>query len=351
MKVFIDPNLGLKFNHPALWDVKTQKKKTLITVPVGKDRRAATIELLDMTFFESTDQWQTYQREAVQGSGRTLDRQWQEDLMGVPLLLTQTRTRDRAGAERVSLTGLLYSRTNHKLFFRLATNPAVFPDVDAQWRTVMLSLATIDGEALLPEIPGRTPAAEPVKNPKANKPISVPLEQSPDRPRKTVVFSNDPNKLPAKRPRDTQAVETSAGGAQLWLFVPQAWTLEVEGDGFALRHPQWPSTITLEPLSVLDSAKPADKLTKMSGSTIGEFKTIDRREDRKPFTSSAGALVNVVTRLGSLESGAVVELLATGERGDTYWAVRSRVATAALTKEQQKLWESLLQGLLLEPRT
>lgn len=343
-KVLIDKSLGIKFRHPADWKVKNQKSKTTLTMKLLSGVVAA-IDISEQKFFESKEKWNEYQAGAAKDSGRTITRSWEELILGAPLLLNLSTFRV-SGQELNLLTGLFYTRTDKKLFFRFTTPVESYGEVESAWRTVLLTLGTLDGSAMESEMPGRV--ITPTKGGKQGRQVeSVDANKDPDRPKPIFTISGDVSKIPIRVPKGAQMIETSAGGTKRILTVPSGWTVTPVGDRFECTKASISGKVVIEPLSNIDSAEPAVMLQRAAGKGLEPSDSNVTRKDEGPMVSPAGAELRLTRRSLTRGASQLVQLFCVGSRGDGYWLLSYQNVEESAFKKEEKEIRSLINGLLL----
>ncbi|MBS1705626.1 MAG: hypothetical protein JST40_07105 [Armatimonadetes bacterium] len=311
-KMYKDDSSGFAFNYPREWTTRQKSARTIFEWKI--EGKSVSVEVVNTIYQGTTEAWQTLQKQASEGANRTLDRQWQEDLLGVPLLLTQTTL---GGTQ--SLTGLLYSATNRKFTFRLSSPTETMDAAVEQWRLALTSLRTLDGDLPKPESPDRVIPAEPPKPGK--KPPKAELVDAPKPPR-VVTLTPDLTRTPPRMPKGMQAFDTSAGGQTVTLFVPSGWSVSKDKDLFVLTHPKLKGNLSIEPLAELDSGKPEDSLLRATTETLDEFDKVDKRSDSAAHRSKVGAVMCRVERVGQSKGKARIDLYVTGDAESYYWLAR-----------------------------
>src|SRR5690606_2842666 len=150
--------------------------------------------------------------------GRTIDRQWQEVILGVPLLLTRMFF-VRSGEKMSTQVGLLYSATPEKLNYRLTVNAEKAEEAEAAWRGALSNLRTLGGS-----LPG-------VENPD----IVPPTEVDPPSVEEGYVLTPEKPKFPTvKTRRDEKLIDVQAQGADLSLKLPREWNATPTEGGYTL---------------------------------------------------------------------------------------------------------------------
>jgi hypothetical protein len=350
VKLFTHPATGFKFTHPVTWKVKVSKLKTVFTIPVGSDKSGATVELIDTVFHEPAETWQAYQKQAVEISKKRLDRQWQEEILGVPLLLTQSSVEDQ-----ISLTGLLYSMSDRKMFFKLSASAALAPDAEKAWKDAFLTLRTLDGELPKAEDPNRPKPTKQSgkkgeKKPKVEAPTSTIVHPEAEKPARVDVIKPSWEASKVQAQRGSTPIQVKAGGQELTYFIPSGWSVKTDGDKIELQHKASGASATLEPLAQLDSGLPETKLESVVNAALGDFKRVAARTDRAPYTSKSKVKVFFVERLGELPTGSVNDVYAIAQRGEYYGLVTSRIASGNAQKSQRDAVMSLINQISLEPK-
>ena len=303
---FSNPELNFTFEHPKAWKVVTSKKAiSTVTIPLPEGQGDATMVIYAMAFERTPELWLTLQSDVAVQMKAELERQWTEELLGVPLLLTKTHTAPK-GVPTTVLQGLLFSATPRKLLFRLSAGPSAFPAAEAEWRKVWPSFRTVDGTSVKPEDPNRVP--EPA-GPKA-KPI--------ERPSPINVISGggsvpDPVLAPV-------AIDCTAAGRKLRLRVPEGWSGTIAEDGaIELKSALVSRTLRVIVLSTLDSDPPGRALFKGSPRTLEKFSPVRLREEPKPRPNAARAMVSWVWRVGAGDKNPMRSFDAVGQSADFYW--------------------------------
>lgn len=155
--------LNLAFSYPKSWSVSTNNKKetTKMTIPLGGSTKA-TVEIFDAIYGAEPDAWQKVQIDINKQLGREIVRQWQEEILGVPMLFTKVHYYDK-GVDTQALTGLLYNRSYKKLLLRMVAPTGSYDAVELDLRNALQSLRTLNGSTLKPETPNRPVLPEETK--------------------------------------------------------------------------------------------------------------------------------------------------------------------------------------------
>ena len=168
-----NPELNLGFNHPKSWVFTTDKKGvTRATLPVANAVERAKLEVFSVAYNAEPDLWETIEKDFLKQAKGEVVRQWREEIMGVPLLLTQGTYKDKGDAREI-LSGLMYARAPRKLRFRLIGSPEGFENVEYEFRKVLQTLHSIDGTKPTSEDPNRKITPEDLKV----VPVSAPQQR------------------------------------------------------------------------------------------------------------------------------------------------------------------------------
>lgn len=320
---FSNPQLNFTFAYPKTWSVTTTKKAvSTIVVPIPDSEEKATIEVYAVAFRREAELWQSLQKTLAENMKAEVARQWAEDLLGVPLLLTQI-----AMPDKTVLQGLLYSATENKFLFRLEAAPSVFPQAVNAWRSVWPSFRTVDGSLPEKEDPGAVPI------------VADPKQPPPARPAPITVLSQD--KSTGEPELAPGSVACKAANRDLLLRIPEGWSGAPGQDGsIELKHADLPGSLRVSVLSTLDSDSPPRALFKASAASLDHFAVVNQREEPRPAPNRAGAQVATVWRSGTSATGTLRALNAVGAKGDFYWLFTHEWAPAPD--------ETKIRGLLLE---
>lgn len=336
--------LGLKFEYPKTWQVVTDKRgqsKFLIPIEGTSDR--AVVEVEPVSFRQEKDSWQITQLAFNKSKKRETVRQWEEEILGVPLLLTEAKYNER-GSERQVVSGLIYTFGFNKMLYRVTASPEQFANVDYSWRQVLQSLRTWTGE--LPKV--EDPSVEiKVNNPKdrTNNPNRPPDD---DIPHPTV-----PNEIKTSNTRkfvkEPVVSQTELNGLKVEFHVPADWKLTPGADGtYTLTSSALDGKVDLKLQSQAATFAPATALAQASGASLAEFASVDKRDDDFPKFNKAGMPVAQVWRVGKTASGAMMSLDASGQSGDAYFIASYKTADIAKFKAIRKVIESLLDRMSIE---
>lgn len=330
---FTSYELGITFNYPKTWETTTDKNSTKFRFSVDGSTTPAVLEVYSANFRAETDIWQISQKTVAEQMRHQVTRQWQEEILGVPLLLTQSTGKEQ-DKEMVIVSGLVYSATSRKLVFRLTAAATDFEKADFAWRTVMQSLRTIDGSLPKPEDPAR-----PVTDADL-KPLT--------RPPKKMVFKPQ-ERDPATFIKGPVDVEVQAGGKAFKLHAPQGWAFEKTESGFVAKNAALGVDVAIGVFSTLDSEPPGKALLSQSGRSLENYSKVTKREEKGPTLSKSGANRVTIYREGTGTDGKPMwSFDAVGQSADVYWIATLLRQTAADSKTRAAL-DELFEVLCLVP--
>jgi hypothetical protein len=361
-KTFADYEMGMAFDYPSTWvlvaDPKAPKSKSLIPpgilgikkkkgkLAAGKqassetlfyipaNTRTANLEIYSALWDQTPDLWESVQNDANKQLNRTVVKQWREEILGVPLLLTKIAYDDAAGHE-VGLTGLVYSRTPYKMQFRLTAPDTDYDAAEFELRQALQSLRTTQGDMPQPEDPNH-----PLDKTAYTSVVNTP-------PRDLVMVAPKPDTAKAKK--GDVSVPLTVADRKILLTMPTGWTSEVATDGsVTLHNPAVAGTITVTLASTLDSDPPQAAVLKASAQSLDMFAKVDKREEKSSDFSGAGATTNTIWRWGTGEKGIMTTCEAYGATSDLYWLLRYHLDSAA-TPSEIKAVDALIDCMSADP--
>ena len=353
---FTDAALGLSFTHPTTWTTIATpipvapkgkgnrfklpggKKKAPVGPPEGMvtfaipgaDGAAPTqLTIVRASFSEAPETWQQIQSDTNRNLRREVDRQWQQEILGVPLLLTKFAYTD-AGTPKTGLTGLLYNAAPYKLLFRLVGPTESFDAAQYQFTQAMLTLRTTNDDLPTVQEPG--------------KPIAPPVVAGPET--KHPIFAS-PKKEKVVAPL---ALGVTLGERKMLLRVPEGWTLaKIDADGAVLRHPDLKEPVTVRFYAASTAARATDALTAASNETLERFKTVDLREDSPGTPNQAGNPLLSIWRKGTTAAGPAAAMDAVVVAGDAYLLFTFASTPGEGLKAERKIVQSMLDTVGFEP--
>jgi hypothetical protein len=361
-KSFADYEIGMAFDYPSTWvlveDPKVKKSKSLIPpgifgkktkkkIAAGKQSsneslfyvpangRTANLEIYSALWDQTPDLWESNQVDANNSLKRQVVKQWREEILGVPLLLTKIAYDDAAGHE-VGLVGLVYSRTPYKMLFRLTSADTDYDAAEFELRQVLQTLHTVEGGLPVPEDPNH-PLDKTAYTGAANKAPSV------------LTFTANKTAEPIKIKKGEVSVPLTVGDKKVILTMPAGWTSEVATDGTVTLHNAAITTpIAVNVATTLDSDPPQTALLKASGQSLDAFNTVTKRDEKTVDLTTAGASSDVIWRWGTGAKGPISSCEACGLTNDVYWLLRYRF-DGTTTPAEVKAIDELIDGMSADP--
>jgi len=331
---FSDPFLGLEFTHPATWKVqKKQKDRTVFALPIEGSSETAELEISRTPFHSDKSIWQTLQVRANETMQREIVRQWEQDVLQVPVLFTQVNWTDKAGSNRTTLSGLYYTRTPLKLLVRLTSSQGDFDKARYDLMSALESLRTVDGSnpqvddenVKFDNLPKKGPVAPPVR-----KTISAEVK-------------------PTAEVKAPTTVNLTVSTKPVVVRVPEGWTSEeVKEDRFVLKHAEFPSPLTVEVRSTLDSEAPQTGLFKLSSQSLSKFKSVTNRYDTNAKPNKAGCAISTIWRVGKAESGDLVTFEVSGLQAGHYFLMSGSFTDVASFKAARARLDDFLSTVGIE---
>lgn len=281
-KPYRDNALGLIFEHPTAWTVKNERYSTDFSFPLA-DGTTAVVQLFRTSFRQEKAAWQQIQTDINGQLKRRVARQWEEQILGVPLLMTKIEYSE-GGKDVAALIGLLYTATQDKLNFRLVASAGAIDEAEAAWRNVMLSLRTTNGELPIAEDPTR--------------PLPNPVVSGTGRPITTL----KPGEGPVEPVRTSNVSKVTKFGAELAVFLPEGWTLEAKEGKMTLLNSSLKGSVELQLFSggrslVEPTVRAASK------ESFEQFSVVTVREDQALALTKAGCAVAGMLRSGTTKEG------------------------------------------------
>lgn len=329
---YSDPVLNLAFEHPKAWTAgKKTKDSARYTVPIPESTETAELEVVRTPFHSSKEIWNTIQVRVNEQLKREVVRQYEQDVLSVPMLFTQVQFTEQ-GVSKTTLSGLYYTRTPVKLLVRLTAPTAEFEKAQFSFQEALQSLRTLDGS---------TPTED-----DENVALTVPKSQPKEPPKVKVI------KTPGKdKPVDVKLVDVplTVSTKPIVFRVPEGWRTEnVDGGKLTLRHDDLSGPITVEFHSTLDSEPAQNALFKLSSASLNDFSAVNRREDTNNVANKAGCSITTVWRIGKSSNGDLAVHESAGVQGNFYFLTSYRQTNAASLAAERKLIEALLSQVSLQ---
>lgn len=329
-KVFSDSDLGLTFQYPGTWVLTQERYATVLTIPL-EDEKTATVQIFRSQFRQSAEDWQRIQSDVASSMGRVVDRQWEETILGVPVLMTRVLFQERGDRFGV-VVGLFYTASPFKFNFRLTAPFEQLDSAERQWRDVILSLRTTSGELPQQEDPNRP------------LPTQTQQQSQPERPRNVNVLTPRANTRDPIR-TENQVIATE-GEDSYTIFLPLEFVLARREDGMYIEHASLPSSARLH-IEVGAEDRARAFLNRAAGQSLSKFGAVELREDTPAAVNHAGAMVFRVFRKGTADGNPLWMLQASGSCDGVFWFAEFS-GTEPMTKQQSDAVEALLRVLYVE---
>jgi hypothetical protein len=336
-KTFQDKETGLTFSYPSGWDYRKERLYSIFSIPLEGGKKAQ-VQVINVNFRQEPTAWQTAQSDVAKTMNRTVDRQWDEVILGVPLLLTQL-TYKEGDAAMGSLVGLLYSRTPAKLSFRLTTSAEGYAQAEGLWRGALNSLRTISGSLPTSEDPTKPPQGG----------LSGGSSEGP----KVTQIAPDKVRAP-KLPKGVKREAMDVLGQKMVLILPKAWNLVKKESAYFLNKSDWDGEVILDfgAGSLADMRNAVLAASNSSGAFLSQ---ILHRTESGPVLNSAGANLFMIERQGKGVisegkefDGAIVTT--GGHAGLYYWVTNLQVEAGKPQKKGTDVIKELHKVLLLSPQ-
>lgn len=297
---FDHPESGFTFQYPASW--KVVKKRDHVLFQFTVEGKPATLGVFGMEFKGEIPTWQAVQTNIAKQEKRELVRQWQEEILTVPMLMSRMAWSEKDGTAMTMDIAMIYADTRRKLLFRLSAPSEVIEKAYEPFRALLQSLKTEDGKLPKPF--------------DASKPQSENLRK-PDRPEKRQVWTA-PKVGKAAPVKGDQTIETTASNIALLLRYFAPWRASAKDLGVEFELPGGPSGVRAIAYSVNESDPAGKALIKASGRSLQKLSGKIERYEEGPITSKAGASYAVIWRTGDSEAGPMVMMDAVVLVGDYY---------------------------------
>lgn len=308
-KPFVSAEHALQWNSPVAWTMTKSKGSTKFTIPTSAG--PATLEIYATFYRREAAEWQALQVTIADQGKRTVDRQWEEQLLGVPFLMTQTST-----ANDVRLIGLLYSAQRNKFHFRLDASTAAFPEANQMWRETLQTLRSTSDSL---------PAVE---NP--DKPLPTPPKVDTTAPIRLGQNSGGKN-LPKG------SVDITVSNRTVSFRYPKSVELIKPGPVMTFTHPKLAGEVKLEFFHTIDSPVAGTAILSKTNKELDRFSKVSTRVNEGPKNSPTGCDVFKVVRQGESESGPLQMISAVGAREEFYWMISFESTDSAKFAQNRKI--------------
>ncbi len=325
-KTFVTTDRLLEMQIPKSWTVKKERSRQIVSFPTQDG--TVRIEVYATQYLQGTEGWQTMQRTVNEQMKRTIIRQWDEDIMAVPMLLTSLKYNEPKEGDLGVLIGMIYTNTAEKSHFRLVAPLASLEAAESQWREAWLTLRTSSGKAPSVEDGNAESVSE-------SKPIADGVTLS-------IAAAG-----PKHKPLGPVTFGFVTSGRSGFLRLPKG--ADVTDGKPALIKWAGLEGIQLTIYSNDDSPASALFLMQEVNKDLDRYKTVSLRENFGPKKNSVGLDVLSIVRTGVTETGDLQSFAAAGDNGKFYWVLKSETANAKEFKHHQDSLLKLVGQLGFEP--
>ena len=328
VKTYSDPLTGVQFDYPKAWRFRKERLFSKIEIPLA-DGKKAEVQLLASDFRSSTQQWQDIQVEINTSVLRQVEKQWEEVILGVPLLMTKLNYKEE-DKDLSTLVGLLYSKTAKKFTFRMTAPTPNYAEAEQIWRGVLLNtLRPIDA---MPDIEDGD------NDPRA--PVGLGTGG------KTVVLKPDEpgSKQNLKGLRKTMV---TVGETPMELWMPKSWEVNPAESGFVLTSKGLKGKVVFQ-AATGEVAEAQSGVLKLMNDTMSRFSTIKLRKEYPVTGTKAGCALVRAERHGMEGDVPLVTVFAAGARNGGHWLLSYEVKSADDWKRDEEKLEQLFDGMVLQ---
>lgn len=326
-KTYKDKSLDLSFERPAGWEHKKTKYGERFEFAAA-DGTTAVVQLFKTKFRQPTEVWQELQTQVATHMGRKVARQWEEQILGVPLLMTRIEY-EETSARKATVVGLLYTATSEKLNFRINASLDSIDGVESAWRAALLTLRTLSGELPQKDDPSK-PIVVTTKNEKGQRVDRLRVEE---------------NKRLAKAPNSATIFSL---GRKVAVTLPKNWTIEQNGDEAVLRVPTLSKPIDL--IVVPGGAAQAESaLADANSTTFGEFGLVTLRDETAWRRNLFGAQSITSVRIGKDTKDVPLSIVSVvGTKSGIVWLFQYSTADEKTYRREKAVIDDLVLHLTLE---
>lgn len=324
---------GFQFSYPREWTLKKNRDHITLSFTAGEANRPAILEVYGATFTGEIPTWQAVQVNAAKDLKREVVRQWQEEILTVPMLMARTHWTSK-DVEYTSDNALVYANTRRKLLFRLEARTDDFEAADRAFRDVLQSLKMIDGHLPKPFDPSK-PQSENLRRPDTDGKSGV---WTRERPKDTAPVKGD------------QVVQLPAGNLPMLARFAGAWKAQPSDTAVVLTHPDVTGEVKMRAFSALESDPPGKSLLKASAASLVLFSKVPTRDEKGPLPNRAGAGYAMIWRAGANDAGPLFSFDAVVSSGDYYLLLSWTGADARAAQKCRDRLMELVNSLSVEPK-
>lgn len=311
-KTFVTSDRLLEMQIPKDW--KVEKERTRQIVSFKTPEGTVKIEVYATKYVQPAEDWQALQRTVNEQMKRTIVRQWDEEIMAVPMLFTSIKYTETREGDLGVLIGLLYSNTADKFHFRLVSPLASMENAEGAWRSALLTMRTSSGK------PPKTEDGNPDSTDDV-KPISE---------GNTLNLASH---APKPKPLGPVKVAFSTSGRDGVLRLPKGAEVLAESPVKV----KWSGLEGIELTLHSNDDSPASALFLMQevNKDLDRFKSVALRENFGPKRNAVGVDVLTVVRTGVNDAGNLQSIFAVVDNGKFYVVLRSERTDASVFKKHQ----------------
>lgn len=309
-KTYKEAEADLLFDYPASWQLRKDKYASIFEFSVNNQQ--VQIRILKTAGRYPASHWQESVKMVEETKGSEVLQQWEEDLLGVPLLMSKFR--EQSGAQKsIVLVGMLYTKTVQKVSFRVISPESVAEEAEKAWRGALVTIRTVSGDLPVKEDPSST------------APVPTTEVKPATGPTKTVVIK-------AKNGREGKVFQGPVRAEAdkdrgLYAYLPEGWQLS---DGILKGGAGMPSFKFSVGISELDASK-REWLIR-AGKLMSDLDSVSNRDEPPVKQSSAGFDLYTMVRVGKKADQEVVQILTLGWAGGLYWIAEQQI--------QKDMWMS-----------
>jgi|GEM_PF-6466638 len=279
---------GFAITIPTAWVQKKTRTDLTLTIPASTGTDGGKIKLFGVDFRGTIDSWQKDQVLVETSFRHTITQQSQEQVLGVPLLLTQSTYLDGTKNKTIE-TGILMVASNRKLFFRIESDTASSQALFADWNDRLTSLRTINGSTPVVDDP--------------SQPLTAAEKAKPDTLIPTVLKLGQGKKVFAII--GSVVIPGSAANRSVEIHLPKGWQFVKQASGWTISNPALGYPLLMVLASNLDSADAQPALLTQSANSLAKFTTVTSREEKAGAINIAGDITDIIFRKGRNQIGEV----------------------------------------------
>lgn len=321
VKVYRDRDLQMEFKVPKSWKVRKERYWTVVQFESAA-KRPIRVQFLPTQFRDTAEVWQQLQIDVAKNRRDTVVRQWDEEILGVPLLLTKLVQNSNEGQVAV-WSGLIYSRTIDKLNFRVTSHIDDANEAESKWRNALLSIRLLASGSVKPEDP--------------NAKIEPPQKVEPELPR---VKWSPPDKAVQRPVRAPNRLKL--GEEPFLLYTPEGWSFEAG----KLMHRDLKGSISVQVVRVVEDRE-FEPFDSRARATLEKFDSVTNRVETDLGRNKAQFYVRRLIRTGPTSAGVATIGVFAGNFSGVTWLIQYD-GTPDTERSDSRLLDTLLNELSAE---